>query len=290
MIKVFYSQNQSTDKNSSYSPSAGKPKKVISQWKRLFKSSIKVVEPKPLSLEDISLAHEPEFVKNVLEGKARNGFGNCSKEIADTLPWTTGSFYSAALEALKTNSITVSPTSGFHHAFYASNGGFCTFNGLMITAMKLHEEKLATRIGILDLDQHYGDGTDDIINELGIDFISHYTSGQHHFSIKDAEDFLQSLNQLLDEKFSNSEILLYQAGADCHINDPLGGWMNSEHIYQRDLIIFNWALKNKIPLVWNLAGGYQSDPETGSIQKVLDIHNNTMKACISSQIVNEKLS
>ena len=38
--------------------------------------------------------------------------------------------------------------------------------------------------------------------------------------------------------------------------------------------------KNNIPLVWNLAGGYQKDKD-GSIEPVLKCHRNTMEACLN---------
>jgi hypothetical protein len=37
-------------------------------------------------------------------------------------------------------------------------------------------------------------------------------------------------------------------------------------------------LKNRVPMVWNLAGGYQQSP-AGGIEPVLEIHRNTMRAC-----------
>jgi len=37
--------------------------------------------------------------------------------------------------------------------------------------------------------------------------------------------------------------------------------------------------ENKIPVVWNLAGGYQVNLD-GSIPKVLEIHDNTMRECV----------
>jgi len=33
-----------------------------------------------------------------------------------------------------------------------------------------------------------------------------------------------------------------------------------------------------VPVVWNLAGGYQREPD-GSIPAVLEIHDNTMREC-----------
>ncbi len=43
----------------------------------------------------------------------------------------------------------------------------------------------------------------------------------------------------------------------------------------RDRIVFQFAKDNNIPLVWNLAGGYQEP-----IEKVLDLHENTLQECL----------
>jgi acetoin utilization deacetylase AcuC-like enzyme len=76
------------------------------------------------------------------------------------------------------------------------------------------------------------------------------------------------------KRFDGCDVLLYQAGADPYIDEPLGGWMTTEQMAERDKIVFETAKKMEIPIACNLAGGYQKD-----IRKVLDIHYNTMKAC-----------
>jgi hypothetical protein len=49
-------------------------------------------------------------------------------------------------------------------------------------------------------------------------------------------------------------------------------------MYQRDLRMFQIAKEKQIPLTWNLAGGYQVEKD-GSIDKVIQLHMNTFKAC-----------
>jgi acetoin utilization deacetylase AcuC-like enzyme len=74
------------------------------------------------------------------------------------------------------------------------------------------------------------------------------------------------------------DIVLYQAGADPHISDPYGGWLTTNELRERDAIVFDILAKHKVPVAWNLAGGYQVE-EDGSIPKVLEIHDNTMREC-----------
>jgi acetoin utilization deacetylase AcuC-like enzyme len=72
---------------------------------------------------------------------------------------------------------------------------------------------------------------------------------------------------------------IYQAGAAHHICDPLGGFLSTEELAERDRIVFSVAKAIGIPVVWNLAGGYQE-----SLSCELDIHRKTMKACAAEYI------
>ena len=56
---------------------------------------------------------------------------------------------------------------------------------------------------------------------------------------------------------SGCDLILYQAGADPHIDDPLGGWLTTKQLQQRDKRVFSASAEWKIPVAWNLAGGYQ---------------------------------
>ena len=272
MITVFYKENQNVNNNKSYSPSAGKPKKVYDLFKNNSHVSINS-DWKPITRQQFYISHDKKYVDGVLDCTIPNGFGNCIREVSDSLPYTSGSFYNAAVHALN-NKVAMSPTSGFHHARYYNGGAFCTFNGLTITAQLLKHNHKINRIGIIDFDAHWGDGTEDIITKLKIKDITHLS---HHkiFGYRDSNGIpLQNLYKTLDAA-KDCEILLYQAGADPHVDDPLGGDLTTEQMLERDRIVFKFAKNNNIPIVWNLAGGYQID-----FSKVLEIHGNTLKACI----------
>jgi len=275
-IKVFFSPKMTAD-SESFSPSAAKPAKVVESWKRQF--PITIIEPVPVKVRDFDRAHDPKFVRDVLQSKRKNGFENKSKAVAASLPFTSGSMLSAAMEALASGTVAAAPCSGFHHAEYNKAGGFCTFNGLMVTACALHENGVK-RVGILDLDMHYGNGTDDIISVLKAgDWVRHFTGGALYQSPSQAQEFLSERLPRELAGMADCEIVLYQAGADPHISDPYGGWLTTKELHQRDALVFDTLASLKIPVVWNLAGGYQIEPD-GSIPKVLEIHDNTMRECV----------
>jgi acetoin utilization deacetylase AcuC-like enzyme len=184
---------------------------------------------------------------------------------------------SAALHAWKHGGAAVAPCSGFHHAGYAHAAGYCTFNGLMVTAAALRAAG-AKRIGILDCDHHEGDGTDDIIGRLGAyDWVEHFTVGARWFRPRDVGAFFNELPSVL-AAMQGCDVVLYQAGADPHLDDPLGGWLSTDELKARDRLVFRALHAQGTPVAWNLAGGYQKEKD-GSIPRVLEIHDNTLLAC-----------
>lgn len=276
VIPVFFDPRQHTDVNESFSPSAGKPAKVVESWKQL-QIPLRFHAVEPASPELLALAHSREYVDGVLAGRLVNGFGNTLPEVAATLPWTTGSFVSAAVHVARHGGVAVSPTSGFHHAHYDHGGGFCTFNGLVVAVRALQTRGLARRVGILDCDVHFGDGTTEILERLQVQDVVHWTFGAHYGSPAEGEAFLERLPEVLAQ-FEGCEVVLYQAGADPFIEDPLGGVLTKDQLRRRDRSVFQHFARAGIPLVWNLAGGYTRD-SAGTIRPVLDIHDATMQEC-----------
>ena len=150
---------------------------------------------------------------------------------------------------------------------------------MIITAIKLKQEGLVERVGILDLDMHVGDGTDELIRTHGLDFVLHLSQGklfrQRSDVGRDAQHYFNWLRYAL-ARMRKKDILLCQASADAHVSDPLGGLLTTQELLRRDQMIFE--VYNTRVVVWNLAGGYQTDP-WGRPEPVLRLHRNTLLAC-----------
>lgn len=264
------------------SPSAYKPQALL-EYLLQRGYTMQVHPPQALSREDLSLAHHPEYVQEILECQVSNGFGNRDPDVAASLPYTSGSLYVAALLALE-HGLAAAFCSGFHHAHYDRGGGFCTFNGLVASARRLHQEGRVQRLMILDLDFHYGDGTDEILGRFQSDWIRHETFGSDFHHPRQGEDYLRKLGQVLESLPEQPvDLILYQAGADVHVDDPLGGVLTTQQMRTRDEMVFEATHRLRIPIAWNLAGGYQRD-EQGSILPVLQLHEQTFRA--ASQVYN----
>ena len=64
-------------------------------------------------------------------------------------------------------------------------------NAGSVTALALKVKGKVSRVGILDCNQYYGDGTAEIMTALHIDWIRHVS--QDHWNPDDAEPFLGQL-------------------------------------------------------------------------------------------------
>lgn len=263
-----------------YSPSAYKPKLVADA---LLTSGfpVRIVEPVPVSMADLDRVHSPAFVRGILSCSMFNGFGDQDPEVARSLLYTCGSMLDAARAAIP-DMPTAALCSGFHHAGYGSCHGFCTFNGLMVAAAALLADGEVRSIAIVDADMHFGDGTEDILGLIdGLnERIQHISLGRKHCARQHAQAYLGAMRDL-DRVFSERRpnLILYQAGADPHVDDPLGGVLTSDELRERDHLLFQIARKHGIPVAWNLAGGYQRTV-AGAIDPVVTIHLATFEEAV----------
>lgn len=274
-INVYFDSRMNST-SSGFSPSAEKPGLVVDDW--VAGQLCKIESFEPATFEDLCLAHDPVHVQKTLDGYSPTGFGIESAEIAESTRWTVGSMITAAIEAARSQMITCSPSSGFHHAGYSVSKNFCTFNGLVIAALRAVEDLGITRVGVLDLDWHPGDGTQEIIDRLDLtESIIHCSSGMHWPSR--VSDYFDWLEQAIERLSETVELVLFQAGADAHRDDPLGGLLDDEEMRERDEMAFSLFSTHRIPIAWNLAGGYQRD-SFGGIGRVIELHRQTMLEAI----------
>lgn len=314
-LKIFFDARMVAYQGSA-SPSSHKPAEIVAYWQNLHSSNIQLETVAPATFQQIALAHDLEYVRNILACKEDNGFGERSLAVAESLPWAVGAMIGAARSAYHNRVNTCAPVSGFHHAGWESACGFCTFNGLMVAARVLLQEG-AKRVGILDCDMHYGNGTDDILDHVlsgstpsgaaranvhangnleagGVGCpIRHYTFGEHYEGVHSstrpryaAQHFLENLPNVV-QTMADCDVILYQAGADPHVDDPYGGCLTDADLAERDDTVFRMARDLGVPVAWNLAGGYRKDA-LGGITPVLETHTTTLKACLASMRGAEK--
>ena len=273
-MKVVFSQAMVAPVQG-YSPSAAKPAVVMAAWREAW-PNLETKPAQPATLAELYRAHDRDYVDDVLALRVPSGFGTRSAEVNASLMHTSGAMLTAARWAVAEGGPVAAPVSGFHHAGWESGEGFCTFNGLMVTALAMQADHPGLRIGILDYDYHYGNGTVDIIEKLRPPNLVHITAGERFQSAEDAPYFMAAIAQHL-EQLAECNLVIYQAGADPHIDDPLGGFLSTTPLAQRDWQVFDGLRRLGVPVAWNLAGGYQKP-----LSKVVAIHENTMRACLAA--------
>ena len=149
----------------------------------------------------------------------------------------------------------------------------------MVAAARAIADSWVERVAIIDADYHFGDGTEEILEATGLAAnVFHYSFGRHFRVPQQAAEYLQRLDRLhVDLERFHPQVILYQAGADAHRNDPLGGVLSTEEMALRDEVMFRIGRELNIPIVFNLAGGYQVD-EDGGLNTIVQLHLNSFAA------------
>ena len=75
----------------------------------------------------------------------------------------------------------------------------------MVATLNLHAEGKVQRVGILDFDQHFGDGTENIIATKQLGWIRHVS--KERSDPEDTEPFLDQLPQVM-RSFSDCDLLM----------------------------------------------------------------------------------
>jgi hypothetical protein len=88
----------------------------------------------------------------------------------------------------------------------------------VVTAQKLLAEAVVQRVLILDCDMHYGDGTDRILERLGVrESVTDTSFGRWFHRPPHAGAYLQRLRETA-ARFDSYDLVLHQAGADVHVD------------------------------------------------------------------------
>ena len=241
--------------------------------------NLDVLTPSSATFENLKKSHEIDYINKVTNNQLTKDHLRLIN-----LPWserlrersfleTEGTFLTAK-KSLETG-LSCHVGGGTHHAHFDHGYGFCVFNDLAYTAINLIKEKLVTKVLILDLDVHQGDGTIDICKK----YSSIYTCSIHSnsnfpyekkqgwmdVSLPSAigdDEYLETLKKTLQSIHEQitPDIVLYDAGVDIFLDDKLGNLKVSlDGIKQRDHMVLDHYRKKNIPIATVIGGGYSKD-------------------------------
>ncbi len=249
--------------------------------------SIRFHKPEVLDIEILKQIHEPSYVDAFNTGTPEklatmSGFKPWNIQLRDAVLSINAGQILAAELAWK-NGIAANIAQGFHHAMPEFGGSFCTFNGLALIAQQFPNKK----IFVLDCDQHGGDGTAEFTRRFsnlfnfsiyGLIFgCPTYPRSVTRHVHKDKGNFAQ-YTIAVHEAFQmakdwGADLIVYQAGMDCHQADPFGSsWLSRELLQKREEMVFKLAKRSQIATMFVLAGGYQK------LEDLVELHLLTFKA------------
>lgn len=253
-----------------------------------------LVEPEPVSVDDVLLVHTKDYVTRLSAGTLTPG------ELRRLgLPWSESlvrrSFYAvggtigAALSAME-GGISSNLAGGTHHAFADRGEGFCVLNDVAVAIHVLRRDCLIRRAAIVDCDVHQGNGTATIFaaDREVFTFSMHGEKNYPLFKARSSldielpdktsdEPYLKALVDSLPAVFQHRpQILFYLGGADPYLGDKLGRLAVSiAGLRTRDELVLSQCHERKIPVVTVMSGGYGQD-----ISDTVEIHCNTIRTAL----------
>jgi acetoin utilization deacetylase AcuC-like enzyme len=177
---------------------------------------------------------------------------------------------------------------GTHHAYTNRGEAFCMLNDQAIGARYLQSKKLATKVLIVDLDVHQGNGTAEIFkDDASVFTFSMHGASNYPFKKEESdldialkkgtedEEYLamlyKTLPKLIDEV--QPQFIFYLCGVDVIASDKLGTLaLTIEGCKKRDEFVLQTCFDRKIPVQCSMGGGYSKD-----IKVIIECHANTFR-------------
>lgn len=196
--------------------------------------------------------------------------------------------YQCALYAQK-HGVALNVAGGTHHSFTSHGEGFCVYNDIAIASNLLLAENQASKILIIDLDVHQGNGTASIFRDR-VEVFTFSMHGANNYPVRKEDSdldiglpdgtsdqvYLDTLHATLPALIDRTEpdFIFYLSGVDIITGDKLGRLSVSvEGCRQRDYFVLQQCKSVGIPVAVAMGGGYSPDLRT-----IVNAHANTYRA------------
>jgi acetoin utilization deacetylase AcuC-like enzyme len=239
----------------------------------------------------LALAHHPNYIHRVTTGalteseQKQIGFP-WSPEMVERSRRSTGATIAACRAAIE-EGVAINLAGGTHHAHSDYGQGFCVFNDAAVAARLMQAERRVSRVAIIDLDVHQGDGTASILerDESVFTLSMHgernypFTKAQSDLDIAlpdetGDQEYMAQLDGALNKMFEcfSPQLLIFLAGADPYEGDRLGRLsLSMEGMAARDAAVMQAANKYRLPVAIVMAGGYGR-----TIEDTVAVHTQTI--------------
>ena len=274
---------------------------VIDNFRKLDNKNLIWKKPTNFDQDLLIKTHSSDYINQVQKSFPQNGFNFLDGDTVvspgskDATKDAVGSILTA-IEGVQNKDFknafcAVRPPG--HHAEKEKAMGFCIYNNVAVGANYLIEKYKYNKIAIIDFDVHHGNGTQDIFydNEKVLYISTHQypyypgsgsekEKGKYNniFNIPleagtTAVEYLNAYEHVLNKlKEFKPEFLLFSAGFDAHIDDPLAQLrLSSEDFYtltKRTLEISKPFCNGNVVSI--LEGGYDLKALQESTQRHVD--------------------
>jgi acetoin utilization deacetylase AcuC-like enzyme len=247
------------------------------------------------TVEQLRSAHTEDYIERMRSGTMseremrRIGFP-WSPQVVERSLRSVGATIAACRAALHAgpHGVSVNLAGGTHHAYADHGEGYCIFNDSVVAARTIQAEGRASRIVVIDLDVHQGNGT----AALTADDASIFSFSVHgeknypfHKEVSDLDialpdgtgdaGYLAALEEGLAEAIerSHADCAIYLAGADPFEDDRLGRLkLTKAGLLARDQMVLEMCHTAGLPIAITMAGGYAR-----TIEDTADIHFRTIE-------------
>ncbi len=256
--------------------------------------------PEPASDDDILRVHSQDYVYKLKHGKLTYAEilrmeVPYSPELIDASWLAAGGSILAARRALQ-DGWAANIGGGFHHAFPDHGEGFCVIHDVAVAIRHFQFAGVIENAMVVDTDVHQGNGTAAIFGGDGTVFtLSIHQEHNYPYpkppstidvdlpdGVADSE-YLAILEKHLHQAFHDfsPQLMFYVAGADPYREDQLGGLaLTMEGLVKRDMLVFDYARRHRVPVAIALAGGYAR-----RVADTVRIHVNTILAARDTALV-----
>jgi acetoin utilization deacetylase AcuC-like enzyme len=257
----------------------------------------RIEEPDRVERWALELVHTAGYAQAVLDGTLtaaetrRLGFP-WSTQLRERSLRTVQGTVEAAEDALRLG-LGINLAGGTHHAFADHGEGFCVFNDVAVAIRVLQRAGRITRVAVVDLDVHQGNGTARIFAD-DPDVFTLSLHGARNFPFRKERSGLDvelddgcedaAYLALLDAHLapvleaSRPDLVFYLAGADPFVHDRFGRLgMSIAGLRERDRRVFDACRRSGLPVVVTLAGGYARD-----LADVVTIQANSIEAALAA--------
>jgi acetoin utilization deacetylase AcuC-like enzyme len=249
-------------------------------------------EPTKPNDKHILAVHEPEYyydlVNITLDQRAARKIGfPLSEVLVEREVIIADGTIKASEYALK-NGIAMNIAGGTHHAYTNRGEAFCLLNDQAIGVRYLQHKGKISKVLIVDLDVHQGNGTAEIFQKDNSVF-TFSMHGRSNYPFKKEQSDLDialdndtddvtylnilknTLPRLIDEQ--EPDFIYYLCGVDVVASDKLGKLgMTVEGCKERDRFVLQTCKDLQIPVMCSMGGGYSPD-----IKIIVDAHANTFR-------------